>query len=268
MRVVAGRDFERSDLEGGAPVIVVNQALSKALWPGESPLDKCLIIQTKSDPCRRVVGVVSDAHQGRLMDETSLHFYLLWGQVGKDRLPTELPNLLLRVNPDRRSTLIPLIQHELRAQGGGAMFVRVQDYQAIVAALFRPWRMGAAVFSAFGLLALVVAAVGVYSVIAYMVGLRLHEMGVRIALGAQAADVLRLVLGELFKLVVIGIVLGVALAVALSRLVASLLYGISARDPLTLSVAAFVLLGVGLLASFLPARRAAKVDPVEALRSE
>ena len=273
MRVLAGRDFATTDVYGAEPVMSVNESLSRLLWPGESPLGKCLILNKSSEPCRRIVGVVSEAHFVALFGEAAAHYYVpmaqLLGDTSKARGPfASRSTILVRARPEHRAALVALVQRALKDQMPSSASIRVQDFGDVLARLYRPWQLGATLFSMFGLLALAVATVGVYSVIAYTVSLRTHEMGVRVALGARGADVVRLVLGEGFTLVAAGVVLGVGLAVALSRLIASLLYGISPRDPLTLAAAAFVLLAVGLLASLLPAKRAAKVDPVEALRSE
>jgi putative ABC transport system permease protein len=146
--------------------------------------------------------------------------------------------------------------------------VTVRPMEELLEPQLRPWRLGATLFTAMGILALVVAAVGVYSVIAYSVSLRAHEMGVRIALGAQIRDIGRLVIGEGFRTVALGIGAGVLLALAGGKLVASLLYGISPRDPAIMIGAAAVLGVIGIAASVIPAWRAARVDPLSTLRME
>jgi ABC-type antimicrobial peptide transport system permease subunit len=132
----------------------------------------------------------------------------------------------------------------------------------------RPWRLGAALFSVFGALALLVAGVGVYSVIAYSVTQRTHEMGIRIALGARARDVLRLVASEGVRLVAIGSAVGAAIAVALADLLQSMLYDVSARDPIVLAGAVTTLVVVAMVAALIPAHRASRVDPAIALRAD
>jgi ABC-type antimicrobial peptide transport system permease subunit len=133
---------------------------------------------------------------------------------------------------------------------------------------YRPWRLGATLFTAFGLLALLVAVIGIYSSVSYGVSQRTHEFGVRIALGARMADVLRQVVGEGIRVVAVGVVVGVALALAAGKLVAALLYGVEARDPVTMIGVSVVLLMVAAAAALIPAWRAARVDPVTALRAE
>jgi ABC-type antimicrobial peptide transport system permease subunit len=133
---------------------------------------------------------------------------------------------------------------------------------------YRPWRLGATLFTAFGVLALIVAVVGIYSTVAYGVTQRIHEFGVRIALGAQLSDVLRLVIGEGLRTVAIGIACGVVLALLAGRFIASLLYGVTPGDPGAIAVVVVTLLVVGTVAALIPAWRAARVDPVTALRAD
>jgi putative ABC transport system permease protein len=132
----------------------------------------------------------------------------------------------------------------------------------------RPWRLGATLFTAMGVLALIVAAIGVYSVIAYATSQRTNEMGIRIALGARLADIARLVVGDGLRTVSLGILLGIGLALAGGKLVASLLYGISPRDPIIITAAATMLASIGIAACVIPALRAARVDPASSLRAE
>jgi ABC-type antimicrobial peptide transport system permease subunit len=149
-----------------------------------------------------------------------------------------------------------------------AAIVRMQSLEEYLEPQLRPWRLGATLFTAMGVLALIVAAVGVYSVVAYATSQRTNEMGIRIALGAKLGDITRLVVGEGLRTVVAGIVIGVALALAAGKLVASLLYGISPRDPVILGSAAVGLALIGIAACLIPAVRAARVNPVSALRAD
>jgi ABC-type antimicrobial peptide transport system permease subunit len=138
----------------------------------------------------------------------------------------------------------------------------------VLAPQYRPWELGATLFSIFGLLALIVAAVGVFSTLSHEIGQRRHELGVRVALGATVGDILKLVLGEGVRVVVIGAVVGALLAVAAGRLVASLLYGVEPRDPLALATVAGVLVLVAVMAAVIPAWRASRTDPLEAFRAD
>jgi putative ABC transport system permease protein len=150
----------------------------------------------------------------------------------------------------------------------GTAFVTVGTLESTLDPVLRPWRLGAAMFTIFGALALVVAAIGLYGVIAYSVAQRLHEMGIRVALGAKTGDLLRLIVGEGIRVALLGIVLGAAGAFAAGKLIASLLFGVPSHDPLTFGIVAIVLLLVATLASLVPAWRASRVDPNLALRAE
>jgi ABC-type antimicrobial peptide transport system permease subunit len=176
-------------------------------------------------------------------------------------------NIMVRVDPAR----LALVEREVRAAilrefPGGIPSIKAMD--ARLEPQYRPWRLGASLFTAFGLLALAVALVGVYSTVAYSVNHRLHEFGVRIALGATLRNVIALVLMQGLRVVATGIVVGVAVAVMAGRLIAGLLYGVTPSDPGTLALVSFVLLGVAAIATFVPAWRAARVDPASTLRTE
>jgi ABC-type antimicrobial peptide transport system permease subunit len=146
--------------------------------------------------------------------------------------------------------------------------VRFNSLSSTLEPELRPWKLGATLFSAMGILALLVAAIGVYSVIAYAVSQRANEMGIRIALGARLGDIARLVVGEGLRMIAIGVALGLVASIAGARLVETLLYGVSARDPWTLAAAGLILGTIGVLACVIPALRAGSVDPAEALRMD
>jgi ABC-type antimicrobial peptide transport system permease subunit len=150
----------------------------------------------------------------------------------------------------------------------GQSYVRVQPLNDIIDSQRRSWKVGATMFVAFGVLALVVAAVGLYGVITYNVAQRMHELGIRIALGAQAADVVRLVVGQGVRFALVGVTLGLALALIGAKWIQPLLFEQSARDPVTYGMVAILLLTVALVASVLPAMRATRADPNSALRGE
>lgn len=255
-RIVQGRDFQPGD----APSIIVEEAMAKGYWPSQSPLGKCLILGKASDPCLPVIGVVANTHSYDIVnDEPVATFYTNIG---------ETPSLILRFAPDRLNELAPLISAEVKRLMPRAVWVRTWSLERYFENDFRPWRLGATLFTAMGVLALIVAAVGVYSVIAYATGQRTNEMGIRVALGARMADITALVIGDGLRTVLIGIVFGVALAAGAGKLVASLLYGISPRDPVIILSSALILAVIGIAACVIPAIRAARVDPVSALRAD
>ena len=175
--------------------------------------------------------------------------------------------LVVRTRGNAADYLEP-IRRELQREMPGASYVTVTPFATILGGETKSWKLGTTMFVAFGILALVLAAIGLYSVIAYNVAQRTHEMGVRVALGAQARDVVRLVLSEGMRLGVAGVVLGAGVALLAGKWVKPLLFEQSPRDPLVFGVVTVVLLGVTLLASWIPARRASQVEPNVALRSD
>jgi ABC-type antimicrobial peptide transport system permease subunit len=177
-------------------------------------------------------------------------------------------DLIVRARAEDMPSVARIAAQELKRALPTMSFARTRSMVSQLEPQFRPWRLGATLFTAFGVLALIVAAIGVYSVVAYAVSQRTHEMGIRIALGAQVPDILRLVLGESSRVVVVGVVVGVVTAIALGRFVAALLYGVSSRDPIVMSGAALLLLVIGVAASVFPGWRAARVDPSTALRAD
>jgi predicted permease len=264
VRLIAGRDFTSTDGRSGRDAVIVSQAMGRLFWPGENPIGKCLILADRANPCTPVVGVVEDVHSMRVIETPSLQYYLPLGPKsgGSAR------ELIVRPRHGEAATVSRLVAQELKRAFPRMLFPRLRSLDTALESQFRPWRLGATLFTAFGLLALAVASVGVYSVVAYAVSQRTHEMGVRLALGARFADIVQLVLGESSRVVAIGIATGILASLALGRLVASLLYGISPRDPVVMASAAGLMLFIALLASFVPGWRAARVDPSTALRAD
>ncbi|MFI5311408.1 MAG: ADOP family duplicated permease [Gemmatimonadales bacterium] len=265
LRLVRGRLFTDEDRDGAPPVIVIDQSAAKAYWPSGDAIGQCLIVVLPTNPCATVVGITRDAHREAVLEHANAQLYLPLAQ-GYRRDPMILT---VRAAPGKAAHIADETRRELRR-----MFPRSGDLPWVKPLAARlepqllPWRLGAELFTAFGVLAVVVAALGVYSVLSYAMSQRRQEVGVRIALGAQAGHVLRLVVGEGMRTVAVGIIVGLALVMALGRLVASLLYGVSAHDPFTIAMAVLVVATVGVLASAVPAWRASRLDPMEALRTE
>lgn len=258
LRLLSGRDFTESDRGG----LIVNQAMAQGWWPGESAVGKCVIRGKPDAPCEPVIGVVENANTMRLMESAHKAQYL----VSTDSDPHGV--LVVRADPARQAAIAAIIADEMKRLVPAAEYIRVRSMLTNLEPELRPWRLGATLFTALGLLAVFVAAIGVYSVVAYAVSQRTNEMGIRIALGAQMADVIRLVLADGLRTVAFGVAAGVVVTLALGKLVSSLLYGTSARDPWVIAAATVLLMLVGVLASMVPAFRASRVDPISALRTD
>jgi putative ABC transport system permease protein len=270
--LLEGRAFTPADGENSELVVVVSAATAKRFWPGEDPIGKHLRPTWGQEPWRTVVGVVGDVRQYRIASELpdwlSGVVYMPYPQaIGIDRQMPSSMTLLVRTSRDRQyvASEVRAIVAELNPN------VPVGDVQAmdgVVAASESPERSIMWLFVSFAASALLLAAIGTYGVVSFMTAQRMYEMGVRIALGATRRDLFGLVLKLSLQLVLIGLGVGVALAFALTRTLASFLYGVNARDPLTFLAVALLLVVMGIAAGFIPARRAALVDPMTALRAE
>jgi ABC-type antimicrobial peptide transport system permease subunit len=232
------------------------------VWPGKDAIGQCIKVDRPADPCRVVVGVAENIHQNSLTENQTLQYYLSIEQMRPDEA-----NVFVRTR-GAASGHAGTVRRELQKLMPGASYVTAMPMRDIIDPRQRSWRIGATMFLVFGLLALVLAAVGLYSVIAYSVAQRTQEIGVRIALGAGVGDVVRLVLGEGMRFAIVGIVTGGGGALWASRWLGPLLFSVSPNDPAVYGVVAMVLLAVALLASAIPATRASRVDPNVALRSE
>jgi predicted permease len=260
--VIAGRGFEASDGANAPKSMVVSQAMAKKLWPTENALGKCVRMDSDTMPCRYVVGIAENIKGDQLGDDPGLFYYLPSTQFHPQQ-----GGLFLKVTGDP-DALKESIRKTLQPLMPGASYLTVTPLRDIIGEQTRPWRMGASMFVIFGALALVLAAIGLYSVIAFNVSQRFHEIGVRVALGASTRDIVGHVVTGGLKLAGIGVALGIAVAFGLSHWIEPLLFQQSARDPAIFAAVAGVLLLVAALASFIPARRAMGVDPVRALRME
>jgi putative ABC transport system permease protein len=261
-RILRGRGLTDQDVAGTPRVMVVSQAMAKTLWPGKEALGQCVRVGSDTVPCTTVVGVAENIKSQTLSNEGGLFYYLASAQFNPDQ-----GGLFVRARGEG-TALQETVRRRLQALMPGASYVTVTPLGDILGSQTQSWRLGATLFTVFGALALVLAAIGLYSVIAYNVAQRTHEMGVRVALGAEMRDVMRLILAEGMKLTVVGVALGGVIALLVSRWVKPLLFEVSPRDPVVLGAVTVVLLGTALLASLIPARRAGRTDPMEALRGE
>lgn len=261
----SGRLFNESDARGPA-VAIVNDRMAELIWPGTDPLGQCFKITMRHETpdCIQVIGVVEDARREALLEtDPSPQYFVPLGQQ-----PQSLNELTLLVRAADPARIMSTLGRAVQGVREDMPFVHVRTLEDAVAPELRPWRLGAAVFALFGALALLVAAVGTYSVMQFSVSQRLHELGVRIALGARRGHVLRLVTGESLRIGALAAVVGLAMVLALGGLVEDLLFRTSARDPLVLIAVPLLLLLCGILATLLPAWRATRADPVSTLKSE
>ncbi|AHG93091.1 permease (plasmid) [Gemmatirosa kalamazoonensis] len=266
IRVVRGRPITAADVEGAPRVALVNEAMARRIWKDADPIGRCMRIGDEKAPCSEIVGVVRTVINNELREPPQMQYYF---PLAQKQATSSMRALVVRAAPGvRPASLAATLRRELAPAAPGARYLDVVPLEDRIDPQVRPWRLGATMFTAFGMLALLIAAVGLYSVMAYTVAQRLHEMGLRMALGARGRDVTALVLGQGMGVAAAGIALGAAAALAASHWVAPLLFDVSARDPLVYLAVAATLAAAALVASLVPARRATRVDPSDALRSE
>jgi predicted permease len=264
-RIVRGRGFLPSDQAPGAPAVaVVGQTFAHLVWPGGNPIGQCLYVNGNDSTCVQVVGVAQDARSRSVTEARTMMYYV---PFGRHLVPPPINGLLIRTRGPARLAEAE-VQRALQRAEPDLPYVTVRSLAEAVAPQWRSWQLGATMFTAFGLLALVIAALGLYAVTAYGVAQRTQEIGVRIALGAARAHVVRLVVAQSVRATAAGALAGLAVALALGRAVEALLFDVKPVDGVSLVGAIAVLLAVAAVAAWIPARRAAGIDPMEALRSE
>jgi putative ABC transport system permease protein len=261
--IARGRSFTGDDGPGAPLVAVVTRTMARMIWGESRAVGQCMRIEKPDAPCTTIVGVMEDLRRGDVIEEPTLQFYLPLKQRGAGLAGA----VIVAADPER----IPDLERELQALIRQAVPGGIAEVNTLADRLepqYRPWRVGARLFMAFGALALLVASIGIYSAISYAVTRRSHELGVRMALGARRTQVARLVVGSGVRVVASGVAIGVVASLFLSGPVGSMLYGTDPRDPAVLAGVAVILLGVACLAAALPAWRATRLDPVRALRAE
>jgi len=262
-RVLRGRAFTAADVSTGARVAVVNETMARTLWPTRDAIGECLLMDTM--PCSQVIGVVEDTRRFALREEPAMQYYI---PLGQERA-LGFGGRKLFVRPiGSGAGMADVLRAEMLRLNPALGFVTVQSLQDSLDPQIRPWKLGATMFGLFGGLALLVAAIGLYSVISYLVTQRTHELGVRIALGAQVGNIVGLVVRYGVGLTLAGIAIGTLLAFNMAGRIEPLLFDTSARNPWVFALVAVTLLVVALLASIVPAWRASRTDPIEALRAE
>ena len=274
--VKRGRAFNESDAGRSQPVVVINEAMARRFWPKGDPLNDRLVIgrgvmqEFADEPERQIIGVVADVRDGGLNSEPGPAMYLPQAQVpdAANALNVRITPMawVIRTEGDPYSLRGP-VQEALR-QATGLPVSEIRTMDQVVERSTSRERFNMWLMTVFGVSALLLAAIGIYGLMAYSVEQRTQEIGIRLALGANASQVKNMVVTQGMRLAVVGVVVGMASALALARLIASVLYGVEAKDPLSFAAAPAILTLVAFLAAWIPARRASRVDPIEALRYE
>ena len=263
IRLLKGRNFDDRDKVTSIPVSVISEEMARRFWPGEDPIDKRF---TPGDPTQpdqwiQVIGIVNDIRQVELTAEPRPQMYLSYEQVG-----FFAPRYLV-VNTDvEPESLAASVRQAVWEVDKDQPVSSIATMEQVLSDSIARQRFSMLLLAIFAGVALALAAVGIYGVMSYSVAQRTHEIGIRMALGAQTGAVLKLDVGYGLKLVLAGVVIGLVVAFALTRVMSSLLFGVTPTDPTTFGLISLILLVVALVASYIPARRATKVDPVIALR--
>jgi predicted permease len=262
IQLLRGRVLTEADVEGQPRIVVIDEAMARQFFPDEDPLGKRIVIYWRDRIPREIVGVVGNVRQTSLAEDAGPHIYIPYSQT-----PLNYATLLVRTTGDPLS-LAAAVKREVLAVDRDQPVYAVQTMEQIIDNSVAERRFQMTLLGLFAGVALMLAAMGIYGVMAYTVTQRTPEIGIRIALGAQGGDVLRLVIGQGMKLASGGILIGLLASLGLTQLMKTLLYGVSATDPLTFASIVVLLTFVAVLACWIPARRATKVDPLVALRHE
>jgi predicted permease len=262
-RILRGRGFAIDDVKDAPNVAVLGESMARVLWPGKDAIGQCMRVFSERAPCTTVVGIAEDMVQRDLASAERYHYYMPIDQFTR----TSGNGMLLRLKGDPAREA-ESIRKALQGVITGDSYVVTRPLRNIVTAAQLSWRMGATMFMAFGVLALIVAGVGLHGAISYGVTQRRHELGVRVAIGAQRRDLLRLIVAQTARVGLAGILLGSALALAAGPWIEPLLFRQSATNPVVYLAVSVVMMTVALGASALPALRAAAADPSTSLRSE
>ena len=262
--VVRGRDFSQQDNDQAAPVVVINQQTAERFWPNEDPIGARVRLDpgTEDERLATVIGVVGNSKHFLMNEETAALIYLPQLQD-----TTRRRFIVVKTAGDPLS-LVDSVREAVWAVDPILPITTIRSMKQVVGESLGPWAGGTAVIGMLGLGALILAAMGIYGVISYSVGQRTHEVGIRVALGAQSGNILKLIMKQSLQLAAIGVGIGLVAAFALSRLIQSLLFGVGTLDPITFIGTPLLLGFIALLASYIPALRATRVDPITALRYE
>jgi putative ABC transport system permease protein len=263
--IVRGRDFTDQDNGDSKDVVIISEKTAQQFWPGQDPIGKRLKpgSSTSSSPWREVIGIVKDVRQNDFVASPKRQMYFTYRQLKSIAANA----LVVRTNIEPMSLAAP-VRNAIWSVDKDQTVADIDTMDHIVAGAVARQRFSMLLLGLFAGLALLLASIGIYGVMSYSVAQRTREIGIRIALGARRADVLQMTVKQALKLVSIGMLIGLVAAFLLTRVMATLLYGISATDPITFIGISVVLLTVAILASYVPALRATKVDPITALRAQ
>jgi len=262
--IVRGRGFTAADNAGAPRVAVVGESMARAYWPDEDPIGTCVHIN-KDEGCTEIIGIAESIARGSFTKSGSAQYYVPLAQWPEAFSPQVL---LLRADPRGVAALLPAVRREIEGVSPAVRYVSVQGFHELIDPQARSWELGATLFSAFGALALTIASVGLYGVLAFSVAQRRREIGLRSALGASSGGLVALVAGQATRLVVAGLLLGVTAALVAGPYIEPMLFQVDARDPTVFLFVTLVLVAVAVLAATVPSLRAARVHPLIALRQD
>jgi predicted permease len=263
--IVAGRGFTSTDTATAPKVAVINQTLARRYFPDTNPIGKTFRGYYFVDKTPfQIVGICADARYNSLRNPPPATYYVIYGQL--PRTAGEMTyEVRTRVKP---ASLVPALRRAVQAADKNLPLINVRSQAEQIDETIRQEKLLAELTAAFGILALALACIGIYGIMAYTVARRTNEIGVRIAMGAQTRQILGMILNETAKLALVGILVGLGSALLVARLLRTMLFGLKPDDPITLASAAVLLLTVALIAGFVPALRASRVEPMQALRSD
>ena len=267
LKLLRGSVFD--DVPGAPAQVVINQAMAEQQWPNEDPMGQCIRFDGLTSRCYAVVGIVETARRDAIIEDPVPQYYLPVANL-PPTLREEFGHptvLVVRAAAGSEARVAAEMTKGLHTAFPSG-YPDVKLLRTEIDSQYRPWRVGAALFTGMGALAFVVAILGIYSTMSYGVSQRTHEFGIRVAVGAGLADILSLVVGEGLRVVIAGVVVGAALAVAAGRMIAALLYDIAPSNPVVLASVSALVIGAALVATLIPASRAARVDPITALRAD
>jgi putative ABC transport system permease protein len=264
-KVLQGRAFTSADRADGLRVAIINRSLARAVWGQVSPIGACVKIGGDSLPCATIVGVVDDVHRNGILEGEQFQYYVPLAQWPAG---FGTPAMIVRSRARDVGRTVDEVRHALQTMSPDQPYPIVESFANFLDPQLASWLLGARMFSLFGALAFVVAMIGFYGLIAHSVAQRRHELGIRAALGAGVDDLVALVVAEGARIIMAGVALGLAVAALIATRIAPLLFGVEPRDLAIYGTIALLAAAVSLAATLVPARRAAMVDPLQALRAE